>query len=75
MIVLYVQDEETVVGDIRRGIEQFKNLSNVRLEECCNELTRGVVEGLKDPKCLSKLTIAGDCSTIYINVNGGNASG
>ena len=37
---------ETVVGDISGAIQQHKNLSDVRLEDCCNELTRGVVEGL-----------------------------
>ena len=37
---------ETVVGDISGAIQQHKNLSDVRLDECCNELTSGVVEGL-----------------------------
>ena len=46
IIVLHVQDAETVVGDISRCIQQLKNLSEVRLEDCCDELTRGVVEGL-----------------------------
>ena len=36
----------TVVGDISRGVKQLKNLSDVSLESCCDELTRGVVEGL-----------------------------
>ena len=37
-----------------------KSLSDVTLEECCDELTRGVVEGVKglDHKC--KLTISGE---------------
>ena len=46
LIVLHVQDVETDVGDISGAIQQLKNLSDVRLNECCNELTRGVVEGL-----------------------------
>ena len=46
IIILHVQDVESVVGDISRGVEQLKNLSNVILERCCDELTRGVVEGL-----------------------------
>ena len=37
---------ETVVGDISRAIQQLKNLSDVRLEYCSDELTRGVVEGV-----------------------------
>ena len=37
---------ETVVGDISGAIHQIKNLSDVRLKGCCDELTRGVVEGL-----------------------------
>ena len=46
IIVLHVQDVETVVGEISGGIEQLENLSDVRLRRCCDELTRGVVEGL-----------------------------
>ena len=46
IIVLHVQDVETVVGDISGAIQQLKNLSDVRLEECSDELIRGVVEGL-----------------------------
>ena len=38
---------ETVVGDISGAIQQLKNLSDVRLEYCYDELTRGVVEGLR----------------------------
>ena len=38
---------ETVVKDISGAIQQHKNLSDVRLKECCDELTRGVVEGLQ----------------------------
>ena len=47
IIVLHVQDVETVVGDISGGIQQLKNLSDVTLGECCDELTKGVVEGLR----------------------------
>ena len=47
IIVLNVQDVETVVVDISGAIQQFKNLSDVRLDDCCDELTRGVVEGLR----------------------------
>ena len=50
---------ETVVGNISRGIQQHKNLSDVVLLECCGELTRGVVEGLTDHKCFSKLILKG----------------
>ena len=38
---------ETVVGDISGAIQQLKDLSDVTLEWCCDELTRGVVEGLR----------------------------
>ena len=47
IIVLHVQDVETVVGDISGGIQQLNNISDVRLKKCCDELTRGVVEGLR----------------------------
>ena len=57
-----MQDVETIVGDISRAIVQLidKNLSDVTLEECCDELTRGVVDGVKglDHKC--SLTISGE---------------
>ena len=51
---------ETVGGDICRGIRQQKNLSNVMLFQCCDELTRGVVEGLTDHKCISNLMVGGE---------------
>ena len=46
--VLHVQikDEGTIVGDISGAIQQLKNLSDVTMKECCDELTRLVVEGL-----------------------------
>ena len=59
IIVLHVQNEETVVGDISRGIQQHKNLSDVTLVRCCGELTRGVTEGLTDHKYISKLEVEG----------------
>ena len=37
---------ETVVGDISGAIQQHKNLSDVTLGECSDELTRGVIKGL-----------------------------
>ena len=37
---------ETVVGDISGAIQQLKNLSDVGLYDCCEELTRGVVDGV-----------------------------
>ena len=47
IIVLHVQDVETAVGDISGAIQQLKNLSDVTLMECSDEITRGVVEGLR----------------------------
>ena len=47
---------ETAVGGISGAIQQLKNLSYVRLENCCYELTRGVVDGVSesdDPLSLS----------------------
>ena len=38
---------ETVVRDISGAIQHLKNLSDVTLEYCCDELTKGVVEGLR----------------------------
>ena len=46
IIIPHLQDVETVVGDISRGVKQLKNLQYVILERCCDELIRGVVEGL-----------------------------
>ena len=39
---------ETVVGDISGAIQQLENLSYVRLVDCCDELTRGVVDGVSE---------------------------
>ena len=38
---------KTVVGDISGAIQQLKNLSDVKLDGCSDELTKGVVEGLR----------------------------
>ena len=48
---------ETVVGDISRGIEQHKNLSDVILERCCGELTRGVVDGIVVNQCIQTFAL------------------
>ena len=37
---------KTVVGDISRGVKQLKNLQSVTLDDCCDELTRGMVGGI-----------------------------
>ena len=37
---------ETVVGDISGAIQQHKNLSDVRLGECCDKIIRGVIAGV-----------------------------
>ena len=39
---------DTVVGDIRGAIQQLKNLSDVTLVYCCDELTRGVVDAVSE---------------------------
>ena len=39
---------ETVVGDISGAIQQLKNLSDLRLWQCSDELTRGVVDGVSE---------------------------
>ena len=39
---------ETVVGDISGAIQQLKNLSDVTLWDCCDEVTRGVVDGVSE---------------------------
>ena len=57
IIVLRVQDGETVVEDISRGIQQFKNLSEVTLKDCSDELTRGVVDGVVASQCIQKCSM------------------
>ena len=61
---------ETVVGDISGAIQQLKNLSDVRLEECCDELTRGVVGGVVVSQCITKFTFGSDSSksTVLVNI-------
>ena len=66
---------ETVVGDISGAIQQHKNLSDVRLDDCCDELTRGVVGGVMVSQYIQKF-IFGSCfswfisskSTVLVNV-------
>ena len=45
---------ETVVGDISGAIQQLKNLSDVTVVDCCDELTRGVVGGVVVSHCIQK---------------------
>ena len=47
---------ETVVGDISGAIQQLKNLSVVRLMDCCDELTRGVVGGVVVSQCIQEFS-------------------
>ena len=56
-IVLCVQDVETVIGDISRGIQQLTNLSGVTLRDCSDELTRGVVDGIVASQCIQKCSM------------------
>ena len=48
---------ETVVGDISGGIQQLENLSHVGLKDCCDELTRGVVDGVVVNQCIQEFTL------------------
>ena len=61
---------ETVVGDISGAIQQHKNLSDVRLNECSDELTRGVVGGVVVSQCIQKFTFGSFSfkSTVLVNV-------
>ena len=61
---------ETVVGDISGAIQQLKNLSNVRLKYCCDELTRGVVGGVVVSQCIQKFSFGTTFSesTVLVNV-------
>ena len=61
---------ETVVGDISGAIQQHKNLSDVRLEDCCDELTRGVVGGVVVSQCIQKFSFRSvySESTVLVNV-------
>ena len=61
---------EPVVGDISGAIQQLKNLSDVTLEGCSDELTRGVVDGVVDSQCIQKFTFTtySSESTVLVNV-------
>ena len=61
---------ETVVGDISGAIQQLKNLSDVRLDDCCDELTRGVVGGVVVSHCIQKFSFGSSSSesTVLVNV-------
>ena len=61
---------ETVVGDISGAIQQLKNLSDVRLEMCCDELTRGVAGGVVVSQCIQKFSFGSyhSESTVLVNV-------
>ena len=47
---------ETVVEDISGAIQQLKNLSDVTLGGCSDELTRGVVDGVVVSRCIQKFS-------------------
>ena len=61
---------ETVVGDISGAIQQHKNLSDVTLWDCCDELTRGVVGGVVVSQCIQKFSFGTypSESTVLVNV-------
>ena len=61
---------ETVVGNISGAIQQLKNLSYVALEDCCDELTRGVVGGVVVSQCIQKFIFRSyySKSTVLVNV-------
>ena len=61
---------ETVVGDISEAIQQLKNLSDVRLDDCCGELSRGVVGGVVVSQCIQKFSFGTyfSESTVLVNV-------
>ena len=61
---------ETVVGDISGAIQQLKNLSNVTLVECSDELTRGVVDGVMVSQCVETFNFGTSSSesTVLVNV-------
>ena len=51
---------ETVVDDIADAVGKLKNLSNVKLLVCCDELVQGMMAGLRRNDRLTKLAIAGE---------------
>ena len=61
---------ETVVGDISGAIQQHKNLSDVRLTDYSDELTRGVVGGVVVSKFIQKFSFGSHFSksTVLVNV-------
>ena len=61
---------EIVVGDISGAIQQLKNLSDVTLDDCCDELTRGVVGGVMVSQCVQKFSFGTPFSesTVLVNV-------
>ena len=61
---------ETVVGDISGAIQQLKNLSDVRLKSCHDELTIGVVGGVVVSQCIQKFNFetCSPKSTVSVNV-------
>ena len=61
---------ETVVGDICGAIQQLKNLSDVTLDDCSDELTRGVVGGVVVSQCIQKFSSGSfsSKSTVLVNI-------
>ena len=61
---------ETVVGDISGAVQQHKNLSDLVLMECCNELTGGVVGGVVVSQCIQKFILKPSSSkgTVLVNI-------
>ena len=61
---------ETVVGDISGAIQQHKNLSDVTLTKCCDELTREVAGGVVVSQCIQKFSFGPDFSksTVLVNI-------
>ena len=61
---------ETVVGDISGAVQQLKNLSDVTLYECSDELTRGVVGCVVVSQCVQKFSFGSSSSksTVLVNV-------
>ena len=45
-----------MAADISRAIEQCRNLSSVELFDCCTEINKGVIEGLRRRSSKSRLS-------------------
>ena len=60
---------ETVVGDISGAIQQHMNLSDVRLQDCCDELTKGVVGGVVVSQCIQEFRFGTSSSKSIVLVN------